>query len=64
MLYYSFVKENLSKNSGNIQREIPIKSANPFLYEYWKVFSYLYFKRLSEKFQNLNSQKFFKINFG
>ena len=60
MLYYSFVKENLSKNSGNIQREIPIKSANPFLYEYWKVFSYLYFKRLSEKFKNLNSQKYSK----
>ena len=58
MLYFSFLKENLLKNSSDIQREIPIKSSNPFLYEYWKVFSYLYFKRLSNKFINLNSQNY------
>ena len=52
------MKENLLRNSSDIQREIPIKSSNPFLYEYWKVFSYLYFKQLSNKFVNLNSQKY------
>jgi len=45
-----FLKENLLRNSSDIQREIPIKSSNPFLYEYWKVFSYLYFKQLLEFF--------------
>ena len=44
------MKENLLRNSSEIQREIPIKSSNPFLYEYWKVFSYLYFTKLSDKF--------------
>ena len=28
------------------------------MYEYWKVFSYLYFKQLSNKFVNLNSQNY------
>ena len=59
MLYiFSFLKENLLRNSSDIQREIPIKSTNPFLYEYWKVFSYLYFKKISDKFIQTNSSKF------
>ena len=59
MLYiFSFLKENLLRNSSDIQREIPIKSTNPFLYEYWKVFSYLYFKKLKDKFIQTNSANF------
>ena len=59
MLYiFSFLKENLLRNSSDIQREIPIKSTNPFLYEYWKVFSYLYFKKISDKFIQTNSANF------
>ena len=49
------MKENLLRNSSEIQREIPIKSSNPFLYEYWKVFSYLYFTKLSDKFIQINT---------
>ena len=45
------MKENLEKNLSNIQKEVPIKSANSFLYEYWNVFFYLYSKKLIEKFK-------------
>ena len=52
-IFSSFLKENLEKNSTDIQREVPIKSANSFLYEYWNVFFYLYSKKLLEKFKNI-----------
>ena len=52
------MQENSQKNSNDIQREIPIKSTHPFLYEYWKVFSYLYFKKLENKFKKINSNIF------
>ena len=54
----SFLKENLEKNSCDIQKEVPIKSAKSFLYEYWNVFFYLYSKKLLEKFKNNISEKF------
>ena len=47
----SFLKENLERNLCDIQKEVPIKSANSFLYEYWNVFFYLYSKKLLEKFK-------------
>ena len=52
------MKENLEKNSCDIQKEVPIKSAKSFLYEYWNVFFYLYSKKLLEKFKNNISGKF------
>ena len=43
---------------SDIQREIPIKSTKPFLYEYWKVFSYLYFTKLADKFIRNKSENY------
>ena len=54
--FSSFLKENLENNSTDIQREVPIKSANSFLYEYWNVFFYLYSTKLLEKFKNIKSE--------
>ena len=51
MYNLSFLKENLERNLCDIQKEVPIKSANSFLYEYWNVFFYLYSKKLLEKFK-------------
>ena len=53
----SFLRENLSKHSIDIQREVPIKSVNSFLFEYWNVFFYLYSKKLLEKFKNNKSEE-------
>jgi len=47
----------LEKNSIDIQKEVPIKSANSFLFEYWNVFFYLYSKKLLEKFKNIKSEE-------
>ena len=52
------MKENLLRNSSEIQREIPIKSSNPFLYEYWKVFSYLYMRKIAGKFAQINEKNY------
>ena len=49
------MEENIIKNADNIQRELPIQSSEPFLYEYWKVFFDLYFRKLSNKYINKNS---------
>ena len=53
MNIFSFLKENFEKNETDIQREVPIKSANSFLYKYWNVFFYLYSKKLLDKFKNI-----------
>ena len=55
-IFSSFLKENSDKNDWDIQKEVPIKSANSFLYEYWNVFFYLYSKKLLEKFKQINSE--------
>ena len=45
-------------NSIDIQRETPIKSSYPFLYEFFKIFSHLFFKKIIEKFTRLNSNNY------
>ena len=46
------MKENLEKNFSDIQKEVPIKSENSFLYDYWNAFFYLYSKNLLKNFKN------------
>jgi hypothetical protein len=45
-------------NSIDIQRETPIKSSYPFLYEFFRIFSHLFFKKIIEKFTRLNSNNY------
>ena len=45
------MRENLEQNFKDILKNVPIRSANSFLYEYWNVFFYLYSKQLTEKFK-------------
>ena len=52
------MEENALKNSDNIQSELSIQSSEPFLYEYWKVFFYLYFRKISNKYIKTNSGNF------
>ena len=49
-ILYSFLNENKILNSFDIQQEIAIKSLQPFLYQYWKVFFYLFSKKLKNKY--------------
>ena len=49
------MKENIEKGLFDIQKEVPIKSTQSFLYEYWNVFFYLYSKTLLQNFKSRKS---------